>query len=172
MKWGLAIVAAMTLASAAASAQDEAERCGPLPAAVAKTRQAIHDAATKRDYAALGKLVNSENFTFSFGDDSDPVAYWKSEDTGGTDIRATIAAILDMPCVIVAGEDGQPFYEWPSAAEIAYAHLTKDEVAQLKKLYGADLEQYWVEGTDTGYYVGWRLSIDKEGNWTDFVAGD
>ena len=168
----MAAALGVALAAGAAAAQDEPQRCGPLPPAVAKTRQAIHDAAAARDYGKIAKLVSAENFTFSFGDESDPVAYWKAEDSGGTDIRAAMGALLDMPCVVVAGEDGQPFYEWPSAAEIPYDKLTKDEVAALRKLYGGDLEQYWVEGTATGYYVGWRLSIDKEGNWIDFVAGD
>jgi hypothetical protein len=163
---------ATTLAASAAAAEDVPQRCGKLPAAVAKTRQAIHDAAAARDYAALAKLADAENFTFSFGDDTDPVAYWKSADAEGTDIRATLVALLDMPCVSATDENGQPFYEWPSAAEIAFAELTKDEVAALKRLYDGDLEQYWVEGTDSGYYVGWRLSIDKDGRWVDFVAGD
>jgi len=174
MKWGLVMAAAVgwTLAAGGAAAQEEPQRCDKLPAPVVKTRQAIHDAAVARDYVVLAKLASAKDFTFSFDEASDPVTYWKSADAEGTDIRATMAALLDMPCVTLTSEDGEPFYEWPRAAEIPYAELTKHEVTALKKLYGADLEQYWFEGTKTGYYVGWRLSIDKDGHWIDFVSGD
>ena len=172
MKRILIIVAALLLAAGTAAAQDAPQRCDKLPAPVQKTRQAIHDAAAARDYAALGKLAGAKDFTFSFDEASDPVAYWKSADAEGTDIRATMAALLDMTCVTLTSEDGEPFYEWPSAAELPFSDLTKDEVDALKKLYGPDLDQYWVEGTQAGEYVGWRLSIDKDGHWIDFVAGD
>src|SRR5689334_15449941 len=124
MKRGTIVFTALFLAAGAAAAQDEPKRCDQLPAPVAKTRQAIHDAAQARDYTALGKLANAKDFTFSFDDDSDPVAYWKSADGEGTDIRATMVALLDMTCVTLTSEDGEPFYEWPSAAEIPYAQLT------------------------------------------------
>ncbi len=173
MKAILSIVAAVALWASAAVAQDEpaAERCGALPPLVAKMREAIR-AAAARDYAALAKLTDPSEFTYSFGDEGgDPVVYWKSVDAEGTDIRATIVALLDMSCAVVEEEDATE-YVWPAASEIAYADLTAEEKAALEKLYPGKVEDQYVEGTDTGYYASWRLYIDQDGHWTSFVAGD
>ena len=173
MKAILSIVVALALwASAAAAAEDEAQRCGELPPAVAQTKAAIRDAAAARDYAALAKLADPATFTYSFGDGGDPVAYWTSVDGEGTDIRATIAALLDMSCATFPGDETGPYYEWPAAAEIPYAELTEDEVAALQKLYEGKLEDQYIEGPEVGYYVGWRLLITEDGRWDAFVAGD
>ncbi len=174
MKAILSIVAAVALWASAAAAQDEpaAERCGTLPPAVAKTREAIRAAAAARDYGALAKLTAPGEFTYSFGDEGgDPVKYWKSADAEGTDIRATIVALLDMSCAVVEEEESKE-YVWPAASEIAYGDLTAEEKAALEKLYPGKVEDQYVEGMSTGYYASWRLYIDEEGHWTSFVAGD
>jgi hypothetical protein len=174
MKPILSIVAAVALWASAAAAQEEppAERCGALPAPVAKMHDAIRAAAAARDYAALAKLVDPGQFTYSFGDEGgDPVKYWTSADAEGTDIRGTIVALLDMSCAIVEEEDSRE-YVWPAASEIAYRDLTADEKAALEKLYPGKVEDQYVEGTATGYYASWRLYIDEDGHWTSFVAGD
>jgi len=172
MKAILSIVAALALWASTAAAEDEAQRCGELPPAVAQTKAAIRDAAAARDYAALAKLADPATFTYSFGDGGDPVAYWTSVDGEGTDIRATIAALLDMSCATFPGDETGPYYEWPAAAEIPYAELTEDEVAALQKLYEGKLEDQYIEGPEVGYYVGWRLLITADGRWDAFVAGD
>lgn len=172
MKHVLATAIALTLWVGTASAQDEAQRCGDLPPAVAKTSQAIHDAATARDYDALAKLAGAGEFTYSFGDPGgDPIAFWKSVDAEGTDIRAIIAAVVEMGCAVAAYDEATE-YVYPSAAEIAYAELTADEKAALEKLYPGEVEAQYIEGTEIGYYAGWRLYIDEDGRWTSFVAGD
>jgi hypothetical protein len=84
MKYVLATVIALTLWIPTASAQDGAQRCGDLPPPVAKTSQAIHDAASARDYDALAELAGAGEFTYSFGDPGgDPIAFWKSVDADG-----------------------------------------------------------------------------------------
>lgn len=173
MKTALVICAVAALWSGAALAQDtDFERCGELPAAVAKTRDAIHAAAEKGDLPALGKLTDRERFTYSFGEEGgDPVAYWESLKADGTDVATTLVALLDMGCVTFEIEGDTTYYEWPAASEVAYEHLTEAEIAALKDLYG-DVEAQYVEGTAVGYYVGWRLLIAKDGRWDSFVAGD
>jgi hypothetical protein len=59
-----------------------------------------------------------------------------------------------------------------SAAEVPYPDLTEKEVAALDKLYAGHLADNYIEDPQTGYYVGWRILIDKDGRWTAFVAGD
>jgi hypothetical protein len=170
----LPIAAAVALWASTAAAQDEpaAERCGALPPTVAKMHDSIRAAAAARDYGALTKLTDSSQFTYSFGDEGgDPVKYWTSADAEGTDIRATMVALLDMSCAVIQEEDATE-YVWPAASEIPYGELTAEEKAALEKLYPGKVEDQYVEGTATGYYVGWRLYIDEEGHWTSFVAGD
>jgi hypothetical protein len=174
MKTTLSFMVAVALWASAAAAQDEppAERCGALPAPVAKMREAIRAAAAARDYGALAKLTDPTAFTYSFGDEGgDPVKYWKSAEAEGTDIRATIVALLDMSCAVIEEEDSKE-YVWPAAAEVPYAELTAEEKAALEKLYPGKVEDQYVEGTNTGYYASWRLYIDEDGHWASFVAGD
>ncbi len=174
MKAILSIVAAVALWASAAAAQEEpaAERCGDLPPLVEKMREAIRAAAAARDYGVLAKLTDPSEFTYSFGGEGgDPVKYWKSADAEGTDIRATIVALLDMTCAVIEEEEATE-YVWPAAAEIAYADLTAEEKAALERLYPGKVEDQYMEGTSTGYYASWRLYIDQDGHWTSFVAGD
>jgi hypothetical protein len=174
MKTILSFAVAVALWASAAAAQDQpaAERCNALPAPVAKMREDIRAAAAARDYGALAKLTDPSMFTYSFGDEGgDPVKYWESVDSEGTDIRATIVALLDMSCAVVEEEDSKE-YVWPAASEVPYAELTADEKAALEKLYPGKVEDQYVEGTDVGYYASWRLYIDQDGHWTSFVAGD
>jgi hypothetical protein len=174
MKAILTIVTAVALWASAAVAQDEpaAERCATLPAPVAKMREAIRAAAAARDYGKLAKLTDPSAFTYSFGEEGgDPVKYWKSAEAEGTDIRATMVALLDMSCAVIEEEDSTE-YVWPAASEIPYAELTAEEKAALEKLFPGKVEDQYVEGTATGYYASWRLYIDVDGHWTSFVAGD
>ncbi len=175
MKTILSIAAALALWVSMAVAQDEeaaAARCEALPAPVAKMRADIRAAAVARDYAALARLTDPSGFTHSFGDEGgDPIPFWKSADAGGTDIRATMAAVLDMGCAVLTYE-GMTEYVWPSAAEVPYAELSAEEKAALEKLYPGKVEDQYVEGTEIGYYASWRLYVDEDGHWTSFVAGD
>lgn len=173
MKTILVTCAIAALWSGAVVAQDtDFERCNELPAPVAKTRDAIKAAADAGDLKALGKIADPNRFTYSFGADSgDPTAFWESLKTEGTDVAATISALLDMGCVYFDIEGDTTYYEWPTASEIAYQYLTAEEIDALKALYG-DVETQYVEGTAVGYYVGWRLLIAKDGRWDSFVAGD
>lgn len=162
---GLILAGAWALNAQAA----EGERCsGPLPPAIAAKRSAILAAAQKKDLAALHKLASPVEFTFSYGDDSDAVAYWRGLAKDGVDIGHIASAILGMGCVM--GEGGS--YVWPSAAMIDWAQLSAAEQKALVALYGRKIDEYWLEGRNKGYYVGWRITIEPDGSWSSFVAGD
>jgi hypothetical protein len=173
MKAVLSMATALTLLTSVAAAQDtDFERCGELPAAVAKTRDEIRSVAAKGDLAALAGLTDPARFTYSFGDGGDPAAYWESLKGEGTDVGAIIVALLDMTCVAFEIEGDATYYEWPAAAEMAYEFLTEEEIAALDNLYGGKLEEQYIEGSEVGYYAGWRLLIAEDGRWDTFVAGD
>jgi hypothetical protein len=162
---------AMLLLADAAWAQN-VQRCpAQLPAPVAAKRDAIVAAARASDWNALKGLIGPGEFTFSFGDDGDAIAYWRDSVKQGIDIPKMMAAIFSMPCVIVL-EDDRREYWWPSAVEYAWKDLNAAEKKALQDLYGASIDEWWLEGRDKGYYVGWRAAIDARGAWTAFVAGD
>ena len=149
-----------------------AERCsGQLPAAVAAKRDAIAAAAQARDWEALKRQIGPGEFIYSFGDDSDAIAYWRQSVGEGIDIPDLIASVLAMRCAITR-ERGQTTYWWPSATEFDWKALTPAEKRALEALYGAKIDDWYMEGRAAGYYVGWRLSIEASGAWSAFVAGD
>jgi len=148
---------------------EETQRCpAQLPPPVAAKHSAILAAAKKHDLAALQKLASTVEFTFSYGDSEDPVAYWKELAKSGTDVTRILVAILDMNCVVGDG----PSYVWPSAAMIDWKKLQPDGQKSLLALYGKKIDENWLEGRSKGYYVGWRVSIEPDGSWSSFVAGD
>lgn len=148
---------------------EEGERClATLPPAIAATRASILAAAKAHDLDGLRKLGSAVDFTFSYGDDSDAVAYWRSLAKQGVDIAHIASAILAMNCVM--GEGGS--YVWPSAAMIDWHKLNAEEQKALIALYGRKIDEYWLEGRNKGYYVGWRITIEPDGSWSSFVAGD
>jgi hypothetical protein len=156
-------------ASVPAQAQGEGERCpAQLPTAVAVKRAAILAAAQKKDLVALKNLASTVDFTFSYGGETDPVEFWKKTPPGGIDAPRALTAVLTMSCVM--GEGGS--FVWPSAAMIDWGKLRPDEQNALVALYGKKIDQYWLEGRNKGYYVGWRVSIEPDGSWSSFVIGD
>ena len=161
----LALLAAMP-----ARAQDAA-RCNDLPDVVVKTRDAITAATKQNDFAAFSPLIDRNAFAASVGDDIEPISYWEGLLKEGQDVRPIMAALLKMPCSVYQGAEGEVF-TWPSAADLPYDKLTKKEIADLQKLYGGKLEDQYIEGHEVGYYAGWRLSINSDGTWSEFVAGD
>jgi hypothetical protein len=165
------LVLSLLLLAETASAQT-VQRCpAQLPAPVAAKRDAIVAAARASDGTALKGLIGPGEFTFSFGDDADAIAYWRDSVKQGIDVPKMMVAVLSMPCVIVLQGDRREYW-WPSAAEFAWKDLNAAEKKALQDLYGARIDDWWLEGRDKGYYVGWRAGIDARGAWTAFVAGD
>jgi hypothetical protein len=142
-----------------------------LPAPVAAKRNAIIAAAKTKDLKALEKLIGPGEFVFFYGTDKDAIAYWKDSIRQGNDIPRIMAGVLAMPCVVTR-EENRVQYVWPSAAEFAWKDLTPAEQKALEVLYDGKVDDWYIEGRDKGYYVGWRLSIEANGAWSSFVAGD
>jgi hypothetical protein len=137
-----------------------------LPAAVAKTRDALLDAAESRDYEALRSLVPATGFEYTFGSPvpGGPIAYWQNlERTTGQRPLDALAKVLRMPYTLSRG-----IYVWPFAYDVAsVGDLTAHERELLAPL--GPLESVFVEGTG---YLGWRAGIRPDGTWVFFVAGD
>ncbi len=69
---------------------------------------------------------------------------------------------------------GSTVYVWPSAmTELTSPYgdgLPADEYAAILEVYTVEDLEVMCEGI--GGYVGWRLSIDADGEWLLFLAGD
>ncbi len=141
-----------------------------LPAAVAAMRAQIVAAASDCDYEALARLALAGNgFTYSFGEQGQPAAYWRAAESGGRMVMRSLVEILDTPFATRTVE-GTTHYVWPSS----YASEHWDDVPAadreaLGRLYGEDelrrFEQF-------GSYIGDRVGITENGDWIFFVAGD
>jgi hypothetical protein len=138
-----------------------------LPAAVAETRDAILAAARARDYDGLEALLDPATFSYSFGEDGDPIGYWRNlEKEGHVPVLGDI-----LPIVL-----GTPFakqddiYVWPSAAAKEAPDWTEDDLESMRALY-TDEEIESMRET-LGGYLGWRVGIREDGTWLYFVAGD
>lgn len=159
-----------------ASAQSKPDaavtRCpAELPAPVAAKRQALKDTAARRDWPALARLAGP-GFQWGGYEEGDPVPAWRAAAAKGDDPARPLLAILDMACVVVRAGDGATIYTWPSAVGIDWKALTAGEKSALQALYGAKIDQYWVEGRAKGYYVGWSIGIDAQGAWKSYTIGD
>lgn len=147
-----------------------AQRCPtPLPPVIEAKRAAIVTAAKAKDWPALQRLIGPGEFTHSFGDEGDPIAYWKDSLRQGIDVPYYMVAIFSMRCGVMV-ESGA--FIFPVSAAIDWKNLTPAEKAEMEKLYGRDIDQWFLEGREKGYYVGWRGVIEKNGAWSSFVAGD
>ena len=165
LAWGMVL----TLLPGVALAQ-AVKRCpAQLPAPVAAKRDAIVTAAKAKDWPALQKLIGPGEFVFSFGGDSDAIAYWQDLVKQGTDIPRYLVSIFAMGCVVTADTGA---YLFPAAGEIEWKNLTAAEKQAMLTLYGKEIDEWYVEGRAKGYYIGWRGVIEKSGAWSAFVAGD
>jgi len=148
----------------------EGERCGTLPAPVAAKRDAIAAAAADDNLAAMAALANPED-AFGFGDVEDIGKAWIDWKKRGTDMAALARALLALDCSVYVG-NGKGYYAWPAAADLPASALTDEERAKIAEINGGDFEAQYIEGSENGYYVGWRIVIIEDGRWTAFVAGD
>lgn len=149
----------------------QAQRCpDQLPAAAEAKRAAIVAAARARDLPALAKLAGPGDFTYSFaGDEGSPLPYWRQAMKEGIDVPRFMAAIFSMRCGVMV-ESGA--FIFPLSSAMDWKNLRPAEKAEMEALYGRDIDQWFLEGRDKGYYVGWRGVIEKNGAWSSFVSGD
>jgi hypothetical protein len=137
-----------------------------LPSPVARTRDQILDAAQARDFEALRALIPEEGFIFSFGGDTDPIAYWKRLESEGH--VPVIGDILPTVLGTVPARH-QGTYVWPAPAAEDPADWDGADLEVLRQIH-ADLDIRLFQ--EAGLYTGWRAGIDRDGTWVFFVSGD
>ena len=144
-----------------------------LPAPVARMRERILRAARSGDLEKL-VLVMQSNETlpvFSFGNEKDPIAFWKSNfpDSDGVEILATLIQILETGFVHVARGTPQDMYVWPYFAQTPLKDLSREQKVELFRIVtGADYK----EMSAFGAYSFYRVGIAPDGVWHYFVAGE
>jgi hypothetical protein len=142
------------------------ERPEEIPPEVAATREAILDAAQARDYAALRALIPDEGFTFSYGGEHDPIAYWRRLES-----RGHVPVFGDILPMVLNTEPAlsRGVYWWPAPAAEDPAEWDQADLEILRQIHPEEDIRLFQE---TGLYTGWRVGIDREGTWVFFVAGD
>lgn len=156
----------------AASAGSEGRVSAPtevLPQPVAATREAILEAARARDWGGLQALIPEPGFTFSFGGETDPIAYWQRLEEEGVPVLSNLESLLEVPHGRVRGA-----YIWPAPAGKDATEWTEEDLAILDQLMAAGVltERENRDYQEFGYYYGWRVGIDRDGTWIFYVAGD
>lgn len=139
---------------------------GGLPPAVAKKKDAILAAARAFDYDRLETLLDRENFSYSFGENGDPVGYWRRlEDVGEVPILGDYLPVILSAPYAKKGDT----YVWPSAYAKSPSTWAAEDRQWLMNFY----TEQEIRGFERiGDYVGWRAGIREDGTWLFFVAGD
>jgi hypothetical protein len=141
---------------------------GSLPESVRQTLGQITLFGSRcwfEDLAAVG----GDNFTASFGG-MDPVELWTFEEAEGYAPMHHLMQILDMPHG--TGEvDGRRLYIWPAAAahDGDWDTVPLEDKNALRNLYD---DEDFAGFESFGAYIGYRVGIYEDGDWSFFVAGD
>jgi hypothetical protein len=144
-----------------------------LPPPVARMRAKIIEAARTGD---LDKLVtvmqtNETMPIFSFANERDPAAYWRTNypESGGIEVLSILLEILDMGFVHVDAGTPQDMYVWPYFAYLPLKDLTPAQKVELFKVVtGSDYRAM----QDFGAYIFYRMGIAPDGTWHFFVSGE
>lgn len=113
--------------------------------------------------------VGGDDLTASFGG-ARPSEYWTQAEGAGERPMYVLMKLLDMPHGTIETEEGT-LYVWPSAHahQGSWETMPKEDVDALRSLYSeADLQGF----ADFGGYIGYRVGISADGDWSFFVAGD
>jgi hypothetical protein len=137
-----------------------------IPGRVAETRDAILGAAQARDFQALRALIPNEGFTFSFGGETNPIAYWKRLESEGH-----VPVFGDILPMVLGTEPGfdRGVFVWPAQAVEDPAEWDEQDIEALSAIHAEEDVRSFQEA---GLYLGWRVGIDRDGTWIFFVAGD
>jgi hypothetical protein len=137
-----------------------------IPEAVVVTRQAILDAARARDWEALRALIPEVGFTFSYGGERDPIAYWRRLES-----RGHVPVIGDILPAVLNTESGRlrGVYVWPAQAAEDPQEWDEHDLEVLRQIHAEEDIRLFQE---IDLYTGWRIGIDREGTWVFFVSGD
>lgn len=146
---------------------------GQLPPAVARTRDRILAAARSGDLQKLYEVMKSNGKlpVFSFGDDKDPVGFWKANypDSQGVEVLSILIDVLEAGFVHVDVGSKEEIYLWPYFARMPLKSLTPEQKVELFRIVtGADYKDM----VEFGAYSFYRVGIAPDGTWHFFVAGD
>lgn len=138
-----------------------------LPQAVAETREAIYRAAVGHDYKALRSLLVPETFSYSLGEEGDPIGYWRRQERNEIPILGDV-----LPSVLHTrfGKTEDNFV-WPSATAKLVSDWTEADFESMREAgyTEADIRAFEEQ---VGGYAGWRVGIRADGTWLYFISGD
>lgn len=146
------------------------EQKSDLPDPVLNTRRAVLEAAVACDYDQLAELASGhEFFNYSFGDEGDFAGFLQEGEAAGNDPLRSLVLIFGMT-EIENELSNRKGWIWPAAAGADdWASVPQPQKDELLRLYSQqDLDVF----AGNGAYIGYRTSIDPEGRWLYFVAGD
>jgi hypothetical protein len=139
-------------------------------------RNDIAHAAATCDYAALAALIdrNGKSIRYTFGENTDPIAAWKaaeeSPDGGEVKPLRAMALLLGLRAGKQDLGEGHVQYAWPVAHTVdSPTDEQLKEIADTGLYDMATLKSMVAGGSG---YLGYRILITAEGDWTAFVAGD
>lgn len=155
-----------TTCSGTAASPDLVEQPG-LPAAIAEKRAAIFAAARTCDWPTLAALLG-DPFSYTFGIDEDPIAYWQEREAAGDQVMYLLAELLNRPFGTQTAGD-VTYYAWPSAFVTEWSAVPEADREALRPLYDDDDFDFWAEA---GGYMGYRIGMTTDGAWVYFIAGD
>jgi hypothetical protein len=137
-----------------------------IPPPVAATRDRILDAAVAMDWAALRALIPERGFTFTYGGERDPIAYWQKLES-----RGHVPVIGDILPMVLGTEPAslRDTYIWPAPAAEDPAEWDAHDIDVLRQIHSEEDIRLFQE---IGLYTGWRVGIERDGTWVFFVSGD
>lgn len=144
-----------------------------LPAPVRKMRDWIVQAAKTGDLNSFTAILkrNKATLSFSFGDETDPIAYWRQSSADGTgrDILAHMVQVFSSGFVRLDPGTENEAYIWPYHFSYPLDQLTPAQEVELYQLITPEDRKGMI---DAGGYIGFRGGISADGAWQFFVAGD
>jgi len=150
----------------------EPESQPDLPQAVTDLRHEVYEAARACDWEALPGLLDAGTFSYSFGEDGDPVGSWQRLEFLHYEPMLYIAGMLIRPFGLLPDAE-QPIFAWPSAhAYGSWEAVPQAHKEALRPLYG-DLDFGFFE--EFGGYLGYRVGITLDGDrarWIYAITGD
>ena len=140
-----------------------------LPAAVVAEREAIFTAARACDWEALRSLLGA-GFSYSFGIDTDAIAYWQELEASGDDPMYYLAELLNRPFGVLEYDTDVTYFVWPSAFnQNGWQDVPEADVEALRPLYA---DEDFAGFAAFGGYIGYRVGILEDGTWVFFLEGD
>jgi hypothetical protein len=138
-------------------------------------RDAIAASAVACDYQRLEDLAlaGEPGFTYSFGDGGSPASFWKQAESEGEEVLGLLVRTLNLPHVTAerqrSADDQRQVtqYVWPS---VHREGATDVDWKAVQPLYGNEAIDE-MRRRASGF-LGYRIAITEDGDWTFFVAGD